>query len=123
MYFCDVKIISLILALILLMSGPHPCMAKLYCQDSSFGKEETCHTAEEKHSCCMAKAENEQEEPAEESPCTKICSCYCCVMLIVFNLIEPNEPFQVVDNKKLNWQTTIYSHDFTHLIWQPPQLS
>lgn len=123
------KIFPIILAAILFASAINPCKAKLPCHDKESKEMESCHMSEKTHACCMAPAETEQEQgqdhdhkPKEGDPCTDGCACYCCFLVVApySNNLASNE--KLITNQRQSWEPSIYAHEFTHFIWQPPKL-
>jgi len=118
-----VKLFSYIFALILFASSLYPCGASFACKSAVTVQEEACHdTSEDEHACCQSSAEKDPA-PTEEDHCADDCFCQCCMVVLtiapeVTQLLAKLE----VEQQKC-WQVSAYSHDFTPMIWQPPQIA
>ena len=119
------KIISIILAFALFISGLRPCKERFSWHDDGQEKEESsCHVSKEKHACCLALAgETNQKDQnhSEDSPCCDYC--FCNVPIIATNAHASLSNTTIEPKQRKLWVRSTYSQEFTHLIWQPPRIA
>ncbi len=103
----------------LLVSGMRPCKDGSVCKDVEATQSDTCQAMEEEHTCCSLLAEDDHA-PADNDPCSDGCPCFCCVPVIVaYNIMTLSPQLEIGRCKPR--EASKYAHEFTHLVWHPPQ--
>jgi len=120
LYICTMKIIPFMLILLLAFSGIIPCEGSFAHFSANTAEVEACHDTEDKHSCCESPAEKDST-PVKDH-CSEECSCYCCMLIITPLSDGTSFATKLEADEKKPWQVSNYTHDFTPVIWQPPQL-
>ena len=107
-YICCVKIVTFILAIIILFLSVKPCSDGLNLEDQNPTEISSNH--------------NHQEDSDDSCPIT--CICNCCGMSITY---EPLGSYNLTINSKISTEImssyqSLYRFDFHSSIWQPPQV-
>lgn len=114
--------------LLLLATGLRPCVGQVPCEDEHPAPEAVNASVEKAHACCQRfvgaahESGDDEHSPVEDDSCADGCDCYCCVLVVaptvgIPPLYAPRQAEQLQA-----WHTNFYAHDFTDMIWQPPQL-
>lgn len=115
------KIIPLILVFIVIISELHLCKGEFACQDTIPPQVDMCNASEDGHSCCSLPTE-EDHAPGQEGSCTEGCPYSCCAQVIPPAInVYPLFPSLEID-RRMNGKISRYDHEFTHMIWHPPQV-
>ncbi|NNF32927.1 MAG: hypothetical protein HKN68_02400 [Saprospiraceae bacterium] len=114
------KIISLILAINLLTSSLHVCFSNVASYHASELISNQSDTTTQ--SCCKS-GNSEDSSQEEKSSCKDGCACCFTTTVVIIDAEIPSDFNPEVIPQLENWVTENYTHDFTHLIWHPPQVA
>lgn len=114
------KWLPLLLGLIVFFSGIRPWDGGAMCKEAKAAEHKACEALAQESSCCQGPAEHE-DPPSEEEGCRDDCQCYCCTSLMIDPPIASSLSTTTKTSQQALWRTDRYTHNFTHLIWHPPQ--